>query len=237
MVILLVIVVIYELVCFLRAVFSWDSYSWHFPRKHILPWKRDITKWVYEAYGDRAVRKYVIFESLFIMVLGICTSVALVKDNAQRGRIDGYPQVHQGESVAFAGGELTLGEMEINKSFTAKRFNVDSGRYEEVEVKVNTHSDTMLLVKTTLTNNSDDTLVILQENLKCYLKPNEGHNINGRTAINGYLYITDEIELAQGESMPIFFWLTLSKEQRYQAPTVMVLEYGKTGCRIGGLER
>lgn len=67
--------------------------------------------------------------------------------------------------------------------------------------------------------------------MKFYAKPEEGNNINGRSVVDGYLYQTDDIKLAIGESVPIFFWMSLTKEEQ-QLYVSLVLQYGKTGCRV-----
>lgn len=226
-----VILIIWGLVCFWRTVFRWDSYSQNFPLENIPKWKINMTKYLYITYGDKAVRKYILVMSLAFVVLGICFPVMVVKDTVERGQINGFPQVWQGETTPFAGGELTLDEVCISESFTAKRFNVDENRYEEVEVKADSYNEDMLLIKATFTNNSGSTLTLRQEDMKFYAKPEEGNNINGRSVVDGYLYQTDDIELAIGESVPIFFWMSLSKEEQ-QLYVSLVLQYGKTGCQV-----
>lgn len=112
----------------------------------------------------------------------------------------------------------------------AKRFNVDKNRYEEIEVKADMYRESLLLIKTTLTNNGSDTLHIVHEDLKFYAKPaEEGYNINGRSSVDGYLYHSDKIELAAGESVPVWFWMSLTEEEWGQFFSY-VLQYGKTGC-------
>lgn len=217
----------------LGAVFWWDKYSQHpglFPlESHRRKWI-DIHRWLYEAYGDKAVRKYVLFCSVFIVILGIWIPAAIIKENAKREQILEYSQLWQGETISFAGGALTLEAVEWSDGFTAKRFNVDKNRYDEVEVKADMHGEDMFLFKTVLTNNSSDTLSIVQEDLKFYAKPaEEGHNIKGRSAVDGYLHHDDAIELSVGESVPAWFWVSLTEEEERQL-LVFVLEYGSTGC-------
>lgn len=235
MIILMAIVFIYGLCSFLGAVFWWDKYSQHpklFPgAKHYI-WQIDVNGWLYEAYGDKAVRKFVLFWSVVMMVMGILIPAAIMRENAERGQILEYSQIWPGETVSFAEGELTFETVEWSESFTAKRFNVDKNRYDEVEVKADTFHEDMLLFKTTLTNNGSDTLNIVQEKLKFYAKPaEEGNNINGRSVVDGYLYHDNAIELAAGESVPAWFWISLSEEEEMM-PLVFVLEYGRTGCVI-----
>ena len=221
--------------CFLGAVFWWDRYSQYpklFPFAKLLPWHIDPYKWAYETYGDKAVRKSVLLQALLPVVAGIIIVVVVSKDNAERGRIEDYQQVQQGEHVSFAGGELTLEEAEMSESFTAMRFNMDENRYEEAEVKADMYEEDMLLLKTTLTNNSSDMLRIVQEDLKFYAKPaEEGNNINGQAVVDGYLYHSDAIELDVKESVPVWFWISLTEEEQKQ-PHAYVLEYGTTGCVI-----
>lgn len=230
-----VVCTIYGLVCFLCAVLKWDGYSQHpklFPCAGVFRWKVDMYGWLYDAYGDKAVRKCVLMMSLAFVVFGIYLPVAMVRDDAERRQIDSYPQVRQGETFSIAGGELTLEDVGIAEGFMANRFNVDKDRYEEVKVGADMYGEVMLLLKATLTNNGDGTLTVLREDIKFYAKPEEGHNIKGQLAVDGYLDKTGKIELAEGESVPIFFWLSLSKEEQKQNFT-MVLQYGGTGCRIG----
>lgn len=218
---------------FFRAAFRWEEYSQHpeqFPlaKRHI--WQIDSYGLLYETYGEKAVRKSVLFWSAVIVVIGILLTAAILKDNADWGRIEDYPQAWQGDAISFAGGTLTIEDVGVSEGFTAKRFNVDKNRYEEVEVKADMYGEGLLLIKTTLTNNSKDTLRIVHEDLKFYAKPaEEGHNINGRSSVDGYLYHSDDIELAVGESVPVWFWMSLTEEEWGQFFSY-VLQYGKTGC-------
>ena len=226
---------IYGLVCFLGAVFKWDKYSLHpklFPLGQSAPWKADMYGWLYDTYGDKAVRKGVLLSSLIFVFLGIALPVAMVRDDAERGRIDSYPVVRQGETFSIAGGELTLEEAGVADGFTAIRFNVDMERYEEVEVKADVSGEIMLLFQGTFTNNSESTLFIRREDIEFYAKLDEGHNIKGQSVVDGYYVKTGEAEVSAGESVSFFFWLSLSKDEWKQDFT-MVLRYGETGYRIG----
>lgn len=230
---------VWGLGCFLGAVFWWDQYSLHpkfFPltnhRRRF--WQIDIHKWAYETYGDKALRKSVIIPSLAIVLFGIGMITAFLKDDAQRGQISAYLQVWQGETASFAGGELIFEEAEVSGGFMVKRFNMDQNQYEEVEVTADTYEEDILLLKTTLTNNSGGTLHIVPEDLRFYAKlAEEGtdNSINGHAVVDGYLYYSDAIELAAGESMPVWFWMSLTKEE-WEQPHAFVLQYGGTGCVI-----
>lgn len=229
---------IYGLVRFLSALLRWDGYSQHpnflsLASILIVPWKIDVHKWLYETYGDKAVRKYVLITSLVLVILGIWMSVGVLRDDAERKQIDTYPQVRQGDIVSFAGGELTMGEMDIsNKGFMANRFNVDEDRYEEVEVKADMYGEIMLLLETTLTNNNDDTLTVLLDDIEFFAKPvEEGNNIKGRMVVDGYLNRTGKLELGAGESVPISFWISFSEEER-KRDFMLVIQCDGTGCRM-----
>lgn len=230
-----VVMAIGGLVCFLFALLRWDQYSQYpkfFPLASTAPWKVDVHKSLYETYGDKAVRKYVLITSLVFVILGIWMSVGVLRDDAERKQIYTYPQVWQGDIVPFAGGELTMGEMDISGKFTAIRFNVDENRYEEVEVKTDMPGEALLLLNTTLTNNNDDTLTILLDDIEFFAKPvDEGNNIKGRMAVNGYLNQTGKIELDAGESVPISFWISFSKEER-KRDFMLVIQCDGTGCRL-----
>ena len=237
-IILFLLVFIWGMSCFLGAVFWWDSYSQHpeffpFAKQKWRILQVDTYQLAYETYGDKAVRKRVLFYSLLIMVVGIFGVVVTTKDFTERAQIADFPRIQKGDTVSFAGGELTLEHVGKPEGFMAKRFNIDKNRYEEIEVKADAYDETMLLVMTTLTNNSTGTLSIVHEDLKFYAKPpEEGNNIKGRAAVDGYLYHDDPIELAAGESVPVWFWLSLTKEEEKQ-PFWFVLQYGSTGCVLG----
>lgn len=235
-IIIMLLTFIWGMLCFLGVVFWWDSYSQHpefFPLAKRRRWQIDGYELTYETYGDKAVRKLVFFRALFIMVVGISGVVVAAKDFTERVQIADFPQIQKGDTVSFAGGELTLEHVGKPEGFMAKRFNIDKNRYEEVEVKADAHDETMLLVMTTLTNNSTGTLSIVHEDLKFYAKPTEeGNNIKGRAAVDGYLYHDDPIELAAGESVPVWFWISLTKEEE-KKPFWFVLQYGSTGCVLG----
>ncbi len=220
----------------LGAVFWWDKYSklqFLFPLAKHFPWQIDVHDWIRDAHGDKGVRIYVLITSLIIAVLGIWLSAAIIKDSVERVQIADFPQAQKGDTVPFAGGELTLEEIGKPESFTAQRFNLDKNRYEEVEVKADMYGESLLMVKATLINSSSDMLSIVHEDLKFYAKPSEeGNDINGRSVVDGYLYHDNPIELAVGESVPVWFWLSLTKEEQQQ-PFWFVLQYGNTGCILG----
>ncbi|MBD5452557.1 MAG: hypothetical protein HDR25_07955 [Lachnospiraceae bacterium] len=232
-VVMIVVMIVIGVILFVNTVFRWDRFSQNFPLKHYPIWKVNTTKYIYETYGDKALRKYLLFLSFVFIALGIWCVVLITKDITERVQIADFPQIQKGDTVSFAGGELTLDHVGKPEGFMAKRFNIDKNRYEEVEVKADAYDETMLLVMTTLTNNSTETLSIVHEDLKFYAKPpEEGNNIKGRAAVDGYLYHDDPIELAAGESVPVWFWLSLTKEEEKQ-PFWFVLQYGSTGCILG----
>ena len=236
-IIMFLLLFIWGISCFLGAAFWWNSYSQHpeffpFAKRKWRILQVDTYQLAYETYGDKAVRKHVLFNALLIMVVGIIGVVVTTKDFTERVQIVDFPQIQKGDTVSFAEGELTLDRVEKPKSFTAIRFNLDKNRYEEVEVEADMRGESLLLVKTTLTNNGSGMLSIVQEDLKFYAKPvEEGNNIKGHAVVDGYLYHDNAIELAAGESVPVWFWMSLTEEEQSQ-PLVFVLQYGKTGCVI-----
>ena len=227
-----IIFIIIGLIIFVNAVFRWDSYSQNLPLENYPKWKVNTTKYIYETYGDKALRKYLLFLSFVFIALGIWFGVLRTKDITERVQIVDFPQIWLGDTVSFAGGELMLEHVEISEGFTAMRFNIDKNRYEEVEVKADTYDESMLLFKTTLTNNSNGTLSIMHEDLKFYAKPpEEGNNIKGHSVVDGYLFHDDAIELTAGESVSVWFWMSLTEEELNQF-FWFVLQYGNTGCLV-----
>ena len=226
-----IIFIIIGLIIFVNAVFRWDSYSQNLPLENYPRWKVNTTKYIYEAYGDKALRKYLLFLSFVFIALGIWFGVLRTKDITERVQIADFPQIWRGDTVSFAGGELALEQLGISEGFTAMRFNIDKSRYEEVEVKADARDETMFLVMTTLTNDSTGTLSIVHEDLKFYAKPEEGNNIKGHAVVDGYLFHENAIELAAGESIPVWFWTSFTEEELKQS-YLLVLQYGNTGCLV-----
>jgi len=156
-----------------------------------------------------------------------------IKSTSEWVQIVDFPQIWEGDTVSFAGGELALEDVGFPDGFTATRFNLDKNRYEEVEVEADMRGGIFLLVKTTLTNNSSGTLSFVHEDLKFYAKPEEeGRNIKGHAAVDGYLYHDNPIELAAGESVPIWFWMSFTDEEELHQRYAYVLQYGSTGCLL-----
>ena len=228
-----IILILFGLFILVNITFRWDRFSQKFPLEWYPKWKVNMTKYVYETYGDKGLRKYFLFLFFLFTGIGILFCVRGTKEMAERGQIEDFPQIWEGDTVPFAGGMLTLDEVGMPDRFTAMRFNLDENRYEEVEVKADMHGEHMLLFKTRLTNNSSETLRIVHEDLKFYAKPpEEGNNINGRAAVDGYLYHDNPIELEAGERVSVWFWLSLTEEELNQS-FWFVLQYGSTGCLVG----
>ncbi len=232
MIIVGIILIIAGFVFFVNTAFRWDSFSQRFPLKFYPKWKINMTEYIYDTYGEKGLRKYLFVLSFLIIALGIWGCALGTKDMTERVQISDFPRIWIGDTVSFAGGELMLEEVGLSEGFTAMRFNLDKNQYEEVEVKADMHDEHMLLAKATLRNNGSDALRIVHEDLKFYAKPpEEGSNINGRSAVDGYLYHDNAIELAPGESVPVWFWLSLTEEELNQF-FWFVLQYGGTGCLI-----